>query len=355
MPNVRLPRDILKQFLPNHQAIRAFEQVLDQISGALPTTIEEANNNAGIAIAAANAALSAFNDLAREVMTLANAPLPIAATLDDDVAQQSMPFIADDDVSPRYAVTPEYPDIVMRYEPMWQDDVAPRTELGTMSAQNADYVEITGGGIDNTPIGAIIPSSSAFTTISATGQITSTLATGAAPMVIASTTKVSNLNADLLDGTDWAAPGTIGGTTPGSATFTTVSTTGNISIVKATGVPVFSLTATTGTNETYVQFSNNGGNYFDGVENSTGSWFGGTAYARVINAPSGRVIEHVIAGTRKTETSATGFKVIGNVGFYNTTAIAKPTVTGSRGGNAALASALTQLANLGLITDSSTA
>jgi len=44
-----------------------------------------------------------------------------------------------------------------------------------------------------------------------------------------------------------------------------------------------------------------------------------------------------------------------NVGFYNTAAGAKPTVTGSRGGNAALASLLTGLAGLGLITDSSTA
>lgn len=44
-----------------------------------------------------------------------------------------------------------------------------------------------------------------------------------------------------------------------------------------------------------------------------------------------------------------------NLGFYNATAIAKPEVTGSRGGNAALADLLTKLANLGLITNSSTA
>jgi hypothetical protein len=40
-------------------------------------------------------------------------------------------------------------------------------------------------------------------------------------------------------------------------------------------------------------------------------------------------------------------------GFQGNAPIAKPTVTGSRGGNAALASALTALANYGLITDSS--
>ena len=45
----------------------------------------------------------------------------------------------------------------------------------------------------------------------------------------------------------------------------------------------------------------------------------------------------------------------GNVGFYGATAAAKPAITGSRGGNAALASLLTALATLGLITDSTTA
>lgn len=43
----------------------------------------------------------------------------------------------------------------------------------------------------------------------------------------------------------------------------------------------------------------------------------------------------------------------GKVGFYGATPAAKPTVTGSRGANAALASLLTQLATLGLLTDSS--
>ena len=41
--------------------------------------------------------------------------------------------------------------------------------------------------------------------------------------------------------------------------------------------------------------------------------------------------------------------------FYGATAVVKPTVSGSRGGNAALASALTALATLGLITDGTTA
>lgn len=43
------------------------------------------------------------------------------------------------------------------------------------------------------------------------------------------------------------------------------------------------------------------------------------------------------------------------IGFYGTTAQAKQTATGSRGGNAALASLLTALATIGLITDSTSA
>lgn len=49
------------------------------------------------------------------------------------------------------------------------------------------------------------------------------------------------------------------------------------------------------------------------------------------------------------------FRHLGSgLGFYNANTIAKPTVTGSRGGNAALASLCTALANLGLITNSTT-
>ena len=42
------------------------------------------------------------------------------------------------------------------------------------------------------------------------------------------------------------------------------------------------------------------------------------------------------------------------LGFYGTSPQGKPTVTGSRGANAALASLLTALANIGLLVDSST-
>lgn len=61
-------------------------------------------------------------------------------------------------------------------------------------------VNIDGGSVDGAAIGANAASTGAFTSISASSQITSSLSTGTAPFSIASTTVVSNLNADLLDG-----------------------------------------------------------------------------------------------------------------------------------------------------------
>lgn len=72
-------------------------------------------------------------------------------------------------------------------------------------------VNIDGGNIDGTAIGASSASTGAFTSVSASSQITSTVTTGTAPLVIASTTGVTNLNADLLDG-QHAPSGTIVGT-----------------------------------------------------------------------------------------------------------------------------------------------
>jgi hypothetical protein len=50
-----------------------------------------------------------------------------------------------------------------------------------------------------------------------------------------------------------------------------------------------------------------------------------------------------------------GFRFFGTTGFFGANAVGRQTVTGSRGGNAALASLLTALATLGLITDNTTA
>lgn len=59
--------------------------------------------------------------------------------------------------------------------------------------------------------------------LSVTGQLTSTVVTGTAPLAVSSTTNVANLNASSLGGATFAAPGPIGSTTAGSGKFTSVS------------------------------------------------------------------------------------------------------------------------------------
>lgn len=68
-----------------------------------------------------------------------------------------------------------------------------------------------------------------LTSLTTSGQITSSVSTGTAPFVVASTTNVANLNASSLNGATFAAPGTIGGGTAASATFTNLTATGQVS------------------------------------------------------------------------------------------------------------------------------
>lgn len=84
------------------------------------------------------------------------------------------------------------------------------------------------GAAFNGTIGATTPSTGAFSTVSATGQISSTLVTGTAPLAVSSTTECTNLNAGLLKGATWASPGAIGSTAASTGAFTTLSATGTI-------------------------------------------------------------------------------------------------------------------------------
>ena len=75
-------------------------------------------------------------------------------------------------------------------------------------------------GPHNGTVGATTPNTGVFTTVQ------STITTGTAPFVVASTTNVANLNASSLSGATFAAPGAIGSGTAGSGAFTTLSATG---------------------------------------------------------------------------------------------------------------------------------
>jgi hypothetical protein len=177
MSKLDLDRMTLASFLPNHQAIVAFERVLNDVGSGLPSTIEEANALAGQALAAAAQALSMLAE--------------VAGALEQMTA-------------------------------------VPRAELGTISPQNADAVEITGGtiGLDAGTVAApsfylagdkttglyriatnnwglsiagvkladYSATAAAYTqNVSTTKQLVSTVATGTAPLVVDSTTLVANL------------------------------------------------------------------------------------------------------------------------------------------------------------------
>lgn len=120
------------------------------------------------------------------------------------------------------------------------------TTTGSGSVVLAGGPTFTGGAVF---AGAI----SGLTTISMSGQLTSTVSTGTAPFVVASTTNVANLNAATLNGATFAAPGAIGGTTASTALFTTIGASGLISAnggltVTATspGTDAFRITTGTG-------------------------------------------------------------------------------------------------------------
>jgi hypothetical protein len=71
--------------------------------------------------------------------------------------------------------------------------------------------------------------------------LTSTVSTGTAPFAVSSATNVANLNASSLNGATFGAPGTIGGSTPGTVNFSTLTPSSN----SAAAAAVVALTPTT--------------------------------------------------------------------------------------------------------------
>lgn len=98
--------------------------------------------------------------------------------------------------------------------------VSGKTRLKSLTVGNA-----AGAAGDNQiSAGAIFAS-----TLSSSGQITSTLGAGTAPFVIGSTSMVTNLNVNYLGGATFANPGPIGGTTKWAGSFTSLTITGSLS------------------------------------------------------------------------------------------------------------------------------
>jgi len=160
------------------------------------------------------------------------------------------------------------------------------------------------------------------TTQSMSGQITSTVATGAAPFVVASTTKVANLNVDYLNGTTWAAPGAIGGTTPAAISCTTLTASGQVSgntVIATTSYQV-----------------NNGGAAAIGQILQDGAYFGivadaGNPQGLRLSAPGSlqSIIARVEGVDRLTITAASGAVFSTPVSCTTLTASSGITLTGS--------------------------
>ena len=108
-------------------------------------------------------------------------------------------------------------------------------------------VSLLGGATFASPgaIGGTVSSSAQFTSIGASGQITSTVASGTAPFVLSSSTVVANLNASLLGGATFASPGSIGSVSAGSGLFTSIGATGQITSTVASGTTPLIISSTT--------------------------------------------------------------------------------------------------------------
>jgi hypothetical protein len=70
-------------------------------------------------------------------------------------------------------------------------------------------------------------------------------AQGAAPFQVDSTTRVNNLNADLLDGSDWSNPPAIGSVTPPAITAASLQVQGQIGSQVQTGTPPMIISSAT--------------------------------------------------------------------------------------------------------------
>ncbi len=159
------------------------------------------------------------------------------------------------------------------------------------------------------------------------------------------------VSADLT--TPLTTPPAIGGTTPAAGTFTTLTATTEAVIRGAAGTAraIYFRTGTTNrwavfVNATGESGSEVGSDFAIGRYTDAGGWLGTPLQ---IFRSSG-----VVNITTDLELDGAFNHDGSTIGFYGTTPASKPTVFGSRGSNEALYELLNALANLGLITNSTT-
>lgn len=173
------------------------------------------------------------------------------------------------------------------------------------------YVSLTADNITTSAIFQLTPAGVLTWqgTIQGT-QLISTIATGTAPLTIASTTKVTNLNADLLDGADWASPAAIGSTTPAAGSFTTLLATGDVTFATlGKRIKLYTSDATRANRTLLTENTVNGGFNAGAIPNGTSNVCAFTMFGTSDpdNAQAIQLITTGIAGTGVTAINATAF------------------------------------------------
>lgn len=179
-------------------------------------------------------------------------------------------------------------------------------------AQLPAAVAITGGTINNTTIGATTATTGRFTTVQ------STVATGTAPLIVASTTVVANLNASLLLGSTWAIPGAIGSTTPTTGAFTTLTTSSTLTVASDTDITtILGRTKVGSPASDQAVFA-----HFDHLTTTNFALRQDSGGGTTVNVATGQTLEFAVAGTTRFSMTNTGFNVGSNLiaNIANTTA-----------------------------------
>jgi hypothetical protein len=192
-------------------------------------------------------------------------------------------------------------------------------------------------------LGGVMPDGTSI--LNAAGVISATAASvGALP------SGGTAANASQLLGATWASPAAIGSTAPNIGAFTYLSATQGVGVGTTAGNLGVGMTAASTSARLHVTTNDTTAIGFK-ITNSTAakSWHLNAGDDGKFRITQSGVIDALIF----LPTSANA-QFVGSVGFNNTPPVPKPTITGSKGGNVALASLLTALAAMGLLTDSTT-
>ena len=196
---------------------------------------------------------------------------------------------------------------------LYWNTAVPEMRIWTGSAWVAAHsgsASITGGSINNTPIGATTPSTGAFTTLSASGFAS------------------FNGNAAYNNGTRsyFYEPGTttwMSLHSPSVGVLRVSNSGGALADFSAVGVATAGVglniapTSSRGTAQAFAMFRNTGGDFYIGKESSTaGGYFtGSAAYEDVLYSSSG--IGFIVNGARRAAATTTGLEVIGVLSATN--------------------------------------